>query len=383
MGLWRARQSESACSLPAGIFPCQAGKHVLERNAQGYVAAIRGLISAPIKLYNVIYFETLCRFAELCQSMPADKASGDYSLLTQHLKHCIGALKLRRKYLLPPNADSETIAEQEPQWTYAIFSASLCCQLHRIQQDRHIILHNKQGKQIGQWQPLDGKFYEPDRYFSLQWDIAPSGFSVDEIMSTLVNHIVPAPIMQWLAQNSTLFALWRDVIKGTDTNNILGDIIQQKINSSSINKADVQQDNQLTKENDPVVAEVINDVLVEAGSTEQVNVDPIESLLTYLSASKHTESAYLYLRIEHGLFISLTLLNDFISQNQQYENSNQLIELIKPALVDREGEYCLQCRPKEFGDRRVLEGIVLAENVLNDTWKNKPVNFEFQPAKKL
>lgn len=380
MRLWWFQRNEYACSSPAGLFPCQSGKQLLEKAAPYYVTAIRNLVSAPNKLYETIYFETLCRFAECCQSMPLNQISEDYSLLVQHLKRCLCALKYRQKYLLPRNADSETIAEQEPQWTYAIFSASLCYQLHHIQQDRRIILHNVRGEPIGQWQSFENKLYEPNRYFSLEWGEVSSAITVDEIISSLVKQIVPATVIQWLSQNTTLFALWWDAIKGMDSGTILSSIIQEAVNALDTKKIEV------LNEKDKAIAsvEIAANLPASTHTNEQIEINPVELLLTHLAdLTSASDNEIHWLRIDHGLFVSSTSLNDFVIQNKQYKNSHQLINLINPALVDNAGEYYWQYRPKAFEDRRVLDGIVLKEDVLSETWKNQPINSEFQPAIKL
>ncbi len=380
MRVWWFQKNEYACSPPAGIFPCQSGNHLLEKAASYYITAIRNLISAPNKLYKAIYFETLCRFAECCQSMPLNQSDEDYSLLIQHLKRCFCALKFRQKYLLPRNVDSEIIAEQEPQWTYAIFSASLCYQLYNIQQDRRIILHNLQGEPIGQWQSFENKWYEPNRYFSLEWGEVSSAITRDEIMNSLVKHIVPASVMQWLSQNTTLFALWWDAIKGIDKGNILSSIIQEAMNARDTKKMRVSLENDKAMVSGAITASLS----VSTPANEQTASDPIELLLTYLANLTHAGDNEIHcLRTHHGLFVLSQSLTDFVTQNKRYKNAHQLINLIKFALVNKAGEYGWQYRPKAFEDRRVLAGIVLKEDVLSESWKNQPVNSEFQPAIKL
>lgn len=82
---------------------------------QDYVNQIRNLVSCPAKIYSQLYLTTLSQFFIHC---PAE-------LLKQRLIVTVIALKLRQGILLPKNAGAETIAAEEPQWTYALFSCAL------------------------------------------------------------------------------------------------------------------------------------------------------------------------------------------------------------------------------------------------------------------
>ena len=102
---------------------------------------LKSLISAPAPVYAALYETTLFRLMEFCQAMPQNiNQPTPYSLLTTTLETAVAALKVRRGVMLPRHSNSETIAEQEPLWTYAVFTASLWVQLPDLQADRTIEL---------------------------------------------------------------------------------------------------------------------------------------------------------------------------------------------------------------------------------------------------
>lgn len=88
----------------------------MDKNSlQAYLTEIKNLVSCPAKIYSQLYLFTLSQFLTL----------DPHYRLKERLKLTIAVLKLRQGILLPKNAGAETIAAEEAQWTYALFSASL------------------------------------------------------------------------------------------------------------------------------------------------------------------------------------------------------------------------------------------------------------------
>src|SRR5205807_10243795 len=94
---------------------------------QSYLLELKTLVSCPQDIYQRIYLSATYRLAEFCQAMPVSEAesSKPYSLIERQLRLVLAVLKLRRGNLLPKNAGTETIAAEEAQWTYALFTAAL------------------------------------------------------------------------------------------------------------------------------------------------------------------------------------------------------------------------------------------------------------------
>src|SRR6266513_2195322 len=112
-------------TLPAEIIPSLSGRELCRRPEFFYlINHIKNLVSCPNKIYKKLYSATLENIAEFCQSMPYSKNEfyWPHGFLTRQIKLAVTALKLRRGILFPKNAGAESIASEEAQWTYAIFS---------------------------------------------------------------------------------------------------------------------------------------------------------------------------------------------------------------------------------------------------------------------
>jgi hypothetical protein len=337
--------------IQTGLFPCLSGDDVINNSAKNSVQHIRNLISAPSDVYNKLYLTTLYRFAEFCQSMPWDEDDDPCSLLTEQLRICTAALKLRQGLLLPENSDAEIIAMQEPQWTYAIFSTSLIFLLGRIQEDRQIILYSASGECIGQWHPIIGNLYEHDAYFSIEWH--PSVIlSSEALQSAIVTRIVSPSVIRWLAQNSTLFLCWWNAItKG------------------------------FKEEHNPIIAVMDEALEFNCRNVEKDKVEEsqnlINHLLDYLSQKQNVENSY-FLRIESGLLVCNNLLDEFVTTQRGLQDKSKFIEIIQSALIKKDNQFYFRYRPKAFEDRHFLEGIIIKEEFLDESWKQRPINQQFQ-----
>lgn len=145
-----------------------------DRSLQHYFIEIKNLVSCPDKIYSQLFLATLSQFIIQC---PVET-------LKERLKLSIAVLKLRQGILLPKNAGAEAIADQDAQWTYALFTASLLKGLH------------------------------------------PNSFNI----------IVPKLAKQWLESNACLYQQWKSLLENEcDIHNDLDAIIQQASELTHIN----------------------------------------------------------------------------------------------------------------------------------------------------
>jgi hypothetical protein len=182
-------------SRPDAI-PFLSGKELSRNSAvRRLMYDIKNLISCPHEIYTILYRTTLWNVAELCQMAPYSEKefNGEYGFLIRQLTLAMAALKLRRGILFPKNAGAESIASEEAQWTYAVFSGSLVKNLSQLQENGAVI----------RWQ--------------LQKNIKR-----DVFMAALSEHIFPTIAVNWLSSNTNLFKLWWDVIlhQPADNNDI-------------------------------------------------------------------------------------------------------------------------------------------------------------------
>src|SRR5262245_7103673 len=228
------------------LTPCLSGEIIAKVSAlRPYFNALKQLISAPEDIYAELYLTTLHRFCEFCQAMPAmmtqTAAQEPYGLLKQQLNLTIATLKLRRGKMLPPNSDSETIAAQEPLWTYAIFTASLLAYIQHIQTDRTIELYKDKNDLLGTWHPLADSLYEPNTHYLLLAQPHHVNIHTCEFRAALIGKIIPSVALRWLADSPEVFTVWWEAMVEEKIENVLTRLIQEaaeKINYAPLSNTE-------------------------------------------------------------------------------------------------------------------------------------------------
>ncbi len=175
---------------------------------------IKSLISCPTSIYKKLYDTTLFNIAEFCQAMPYSEKDfhWDYGFLIRQLTLTTAALKLRRGILLPKSTGAESIAAEEAQWTYAIFSASLVNNFYHLEQNRIVYQYQPQGNLIDMWSPMMGSLYKRAFYYSMRFVPSNTTTKRDVFMAAVSQHIFPTFSVKWLSTNNYLFNQWWDTV---------------------------------------------------------------------------------------------------------------------------------------------------------------------------
>lgn len=197
------------------IIPSLSGRELLNKPEMMHIVyCMKNLVSCPNKMYRKLYTSTLRHVAEFCQAMPYSEKNfnEEYGFLTRQLTLTLAALKLRRGILFPKNAGAESIAAEEAQWTYAIFSASLVKNLYHLEENREVSRYQLQGDPIDMWSPIAGSLYRKSFYYSMRFVPDKSIEKVDVFMAALSQRIFPTLAISWLSTNTYLFKLWWDVV---------------------------------------------------------------------------------------------------------------------------------------------------------------------------
>lgn len=109
--------------------------------------------------------------------------------------------------------------------------------------------------------------------------------------------------------------------------------------------------------------------------------DIFAAFLTYLENCPVFENRLLgWLRLSEGLFVPLQTMCHFMIANKSLKNIQHLIDSLKAWLLEKEGEYQLQIRPRTLEDQRVLEGILISEIYLPMYWKKQTIHQEYHLA---
>ncbi|HVY53029.1 MAG TPA: TraI domain-containing protein [Gammaproteobacteria bacterium] len=359
------------------LLPCQSGEIIARQPIlQTHLTQLKSLISAPRDIYQELYLATLYRFMEFCQAMPfAVEQPTPFSLLIRQLELAITALQLRRGRMLPTHSESETIAEQEPLWTYALFSSCLFKEILRLQHDRTVTMYRNTSEQLGLWSVAAGNLFEPATYYKITAPAANPMITDSNIcLGILIGKIIPSVGLRWLASHPNVYGSWQNAIQenATTFQNILLDLIAQA--ASAITYPLGSQ--QVT----PPIATQIDSFLKTSEHIPKENI--LECFINWLTEKIMTDegkssSVYL-LRLPEGLFVGNDWLQAFCNSHQRYAPVTALLAQLADMGAIKSVNTVKYCSI-HFERRDILEGVVIAEAYLNETLKSLPIREDFVP----
>jgi hypothetical protein len=359
-----------------GLKPCLSGETIFKfEGLNHYIHEIKNLISCPAGIYDDIYLTTLYRLAELCQAMPysTSELNVSYGLLERQLNLAIAALKLRRGVLLPKNAGAGTIALEEPQWTYAIFSGSLLKDLFVLQNDRNVCLYKETGERIGGWTPLSGTLYQQSLYYDMSYSEKKGVVSASILMAAISGRIIPPMAIRWLSDNENLFKEWWNTILHVETG-IINNIDQ--LITEAAKKLDMQL----------FVREEIACITPTVDTSKLILNDGRESIQPLMTWIANNRDLYPedILRVSKGLFLTKEVIDNYCIKNNSKPNGVFLQKLNDSnCLILNEHDIYHFYAPSRFEDQRILHGIVLNLDCLNFTFASLPINTYFQEHTEL
>ncbi len=351
------------------LMPCLPGEAISkEPLIRPLLSQLKSLVSAPPDIYQQLYLATFAAFAEFCQAMPFDIQQPEpYSLLQRQLELAITALKLRRGRMLPQNSESESIAEQEPLWTYAVFTACLFTGLARLQKDRTVALYVNANEKIGQWSVLTGNLYEQKTHYSVS--TKPNRKLVDSsgYMAFLAGRIVPSCAIRWLTGYSEVFISWWQAITS--------DIQAEKVDGLTLLiKQAAEKINYPLNPEETMEAEKL---IILSSSNKRILEDMTSWLQQQCEENGCDPERDLLLRIPDGLFIASKRIADFLMCYPNYGSQDDLLQNLKDHLLKENDSIIHRYRFAHFEKRLILEGIILNEVDLPPAVKILPYQSSF------
>ena len=127
-------------------------------NRQELVSKIKRLFSVTEPVWNQHYLYAIEQFAELVQEVPASEIhhhSEAGGLIDHTLEALHAGVRISQGYILPPNAEPESIAESADRWRFAAFIAILGHDIGKIVTDIEVV-YRKQGSSFERWHPWYG-----------------------------------------------------------------------------------------------------------------------------------------------------------------------------------------------------------------------------------
>src|SRR5277367_5287270 len=218
LGLSAATPAARACAPIAVQLPVPAREYPLA--ARGLPAISVAAVTAPhaswlLRLQDAYGAEdsvfardigsVVERYAEFVHLLPATADSyfrHAGGLFRMGLEIGFYALQATDGAIFSARATVSARAHLEPRWRYAAFVAGLCSELHRAL--NHLTVRNEHGAEWPAYQlPLARWLQQSQsqRYY-LRWVHAPATTRALNILA--LNQIVPAALMQYLAQGNTV-----------------------------------------------------------------------------------------------------------------------------------------------------------------------------------
>jgi hypothetical protein len=363
-----------------GLTPCLLGEDIFKLDGLNhYLHEIKNLISCPAGIYEDIYLTTLYRLAEFCQAMPYStrELNVSYGLLKRQLNLTIAVLKLRRGILLPKNAGAGTIALEEPQWTYAIFSGSLLKNLFVMQSDRNVCIYKETGERIGGWTPLSGSLYQHNLYYDMAYSQNQPVVSPSVLMAAISGRIIPTMAIRWLSDNESLFAEWWNTILNVATVPI-NNINQLIVDAAKIIGIQLSANEEITSIASIGIKNTAADTPGLILNEEKKNM---QSLIAWITSNIAFYPEGIF-RVSKGLFLTKETMENYCIENNLKIFFLQKMENTKFLVLNENDIYHFYA-PSRFEDQRILRGIVLNVDYLNSTLASLPINTYFQEHTEL
>jgi hypothetical protein len=351
------------------LMPCLSGEALCRQpKIQPLLQELKALVSAPADVYQQLYRVTCNAFAEFCQAMPFTLQQPEpYGLLQRQFTLAITALKLRRGRMLPQHSESECIAEQEPLWTYAVFTAALFTGLTRLQQDRDIALYRSGSEKIGQGSVLAGSLFEPKTYYKVSKPLEQNTQLIEpsHYIALLVGRIIPAYALRWLTHYPSVFSSWWQAIT-VGMHAEKKDGLLQLI-AHAAEKIDY-----------PLQEEKGN---VEKNASTSSPLQALKDLTHWLQQLYQTQGCETQkeglLRVPSGLFIDRKRLPDFLMAYPEHVFPEHLLKCLEDYLWKEKDSIWHRYRSSCFEKRLVLEGVILQAAYLPPLLQSLPMQSHF------
>ncbi|HEX4045881.1 MAG TPA: TraI domain-containing protein, partial [Gammaproteobacteria bacterium] len=175
------------------------------------LSEIESLISVTPSAYQELYVVPLYAFVNLVQQLPHPTNKG--SILEVALDRVIDALKIRRGYMLPVGADTETCYREQDTWTYAVFLAALFQECWLVLGAFNIDIKDIKAKDMSLLQRLGNCLSLVHHYYHYHSTALMEDWKA--INPILVKLLLPTRSLNLLANNPELFSVWKESISTT------------------------------------------------------------------------------------------------------------------------------------------------------------------------
>ena len=203
-------QETKSSPAPVGELPVLGFWAIVERTGTtSLVDTLRTKLGLPAEVFEQAVQPVIEAYAEFVQMLPASESDHhpEPGGLFTHGMEVVGlALDYRRGQILPPSAAPEAIGERAHRWTYAVFVAALLHDVGKPIACLRVMMRDAQGS-TELWSPLADSLGTRGAT-SYRSEFVERGTQQGEVHQKLplllLNRIVPASILGWVAADAAL-----------------------------------------------------------------------------------------------------------------------------------------------------------------------------------
>jgi len=183
----------------------QATEITKEANFAGVMRQLRDMCDLTDEYFDVLYKDTLERFAAFVQVLPSKFENTLCSLWIEGIARAVTALKV----YFDENPD-----DRDPLYIFAVFSAALLTELGHIMTNQRIIICSKEGDYIDDWRPFEGPLTQCADYYRF-YPLSAAYQRLDvAVTQQMVRQILPKVAFVWLTSDLLVYADWLDALAG-------------------------------------------------------------------------------------------------------------------------------------------------------------------------
>jgi len=189
----------------SSLFPVlSADKLLASDKKQIVLEKMQAKVDFPLHYYRLLYGNLLHDFAEFVQLIPTQMYGKLSQLLNDGLHRGLLALQIC------------TEEGKSPLFTYAVFTAALLENIGIVPTQQIVILSNKRGEFIKEWQPVFGSMAAFGDYYKLRFTGERWINLKHYLTPILAQQLLPELGLQWLLTDKRLYEMWLAILTGDD-----------------------------------------------------------------------------------------------------------------------------------------------------------------------
>ena len=178
------------------------------------IAAIKQLLNVPEQYYAMLYEPLIHHFAEYVQLIPTEKEVHLGSLLYEGLLNAYYILELYQE---------NYGAAQDNRITYALFSAALLNNVHKVVKNQQIIMTDEEGSFQISWVMTEKSMLNQGEFYSLIfYNSKTSQQYFDSVKLVIARQLMGETGFSWIAAEQNVFFDWLSALFGNHDDDLDG-----------------------------------------------------------------------------------------------------------------------------------------------------------------